>query len=200
MMLIFILLLKAITALISLKNNLKIVGYYLFSNLILDCIGQLIKYLNHYPKPYSGIGLILFAITTFIYLANASILLFFNASLIKNISLKNVSILGLTSLFILIMVKYPIICGSKLLIVFYSYYLTTSILSIISLLSKIKQYLSWSLGIMLMLSLGSLIEVFILLKFSFLYYWLISVCNCTFYFAILLFCGLIPKYRHLLKP
>lgn len=200
-MLIFILLLKLLSAIAALKNNLKIVGAYLLGNLALDIIGQIVKRHNHYPKPYTGVGFILFSITTACYLLNGAWLLWCSGKTVKNITLQQTALLSAATSILGVLYSYPTLSGTKLLTVFYIYYLTLSLTSAFMIFKEMRRQLSLSTGIMLMLSLGCIVEVLMLvIIFGFPYYWLISVCNGIFYLTILGVCVISPKYKHLLKP
>lgn len=197
---ILILLLKLISAIAAIRNKLKIVGYYLFGNLFLDIASQVIKHYNHYPKPYTGIGFYLFACSTFFYLSNGAWLLFCSGKSSNSKTIQQVSILSLISILILVLTAYPTLAGASLLTVFYAYYAVLSIISIVFLIKSLFNNLSLNNGIMIMLNLGCLLELFIVKVFGFHYYWLVSVCNCILYLATLVSCALVPKYRNLLKP
>lgn len=199
-MLIVILLLKLLSALAAIKNNLKVAGYYLLGNLGLDVLGQVIKHCQHYPKPYTGIGFILFSITTFCYLANGAWLAYCAGWTVQNKTLQQVSVLTLISILTLVLGIYPVLHGATMLTVWYAFYATLSFTSVIMLVKDMRKHLSWNSGIMLMLSLGCLADLALVIIFGFQYYWLISVCNCLFYLGVLGICWISPKYRNLLSP
>lgn len=198
-MLIVILLLKLVSALAAIKNNLKIVGYFLLGNLSLDIFGQIIKHFSHYPKPYTGIGFILFGIGAFCYLANGAWLAFCSGWTVKNTTLKQVSILALISMIVFVLSIYPILRGIPMLHTWYAFYGSLSLTSMIILLKDMRKNLSWNSGLMLMLSLGCLADLALVILFGFQYYWLISVSNCIFYLGVLVVCWISPQYRNLLK-
>lgn len=199
-MLIAILLLKLISALTALKNNLKVVGCYLLGNLSLDVLGQvIIKYFQHYPKPYIGIGFILFSLSTFAYLANAAWLLFCAGWTLNNTTLKQVSGLALFSLLGCVLVMYPALHGIAMLTVWYAFYATLSLISTSILIKDMRKYLNWNSGIMLMLSLGCLADLGLVILFGPQHYWLVTLSNGIFYLAVLVACWLIPKYKNLLS-
>lgn len=200
MLIVIILLIKVITAITSLKNSLKVIGYYLLGNVILDFVSCIIKYINHCPKPYTGLGFWLFSITTFCYLANNSWLLFCTGMTLKNSTLKQVSILSLITILTFVLTAYPGLHGESMLRVWYSWYLSSSLICLILLVKNLKSNLSWNNSIMLMFSLGCIAEIFVILLFGYQYYFVISICNFLFYFVVLGVCVIAPKYNHLLKP
>lgn len=199
-MLIAIYLVKLITAILAIKNNLKLVGYFLIGNLGLDIICQVVRHFNHYPKPYMGLGFLFFSITTLCYLANGAWLLFLAGRAVDNKTIQQTSILSLISILSFILLMYPDIAGAKLLTVFYAYYAAVSVTGLITCLVNIWKKPSAVTGILMMMSLGCLVEILVVIKFGFAYYWLVSVSNVIFYFTILTTCHLAPKYQNLMRP
>lgn len=199
-MLIVIFLLKLLAALAAIKNNLKVAGYFLLGNLGLDVLGQIIKHFQHYPKPYTGLGFILFSLTTFCYLANGAWLLFCAGWAVQNKTLKQVAGLALLTMLSFVLLMYPTLHGATMLTVWYAFYATLGITSLAALVKDLRKNLNFSTALMLMLSLGCVVEIGMIILFGFPYYWLVSVCNCIFYLVVLGVCAIAPNYIHLLKP
>lgn len=198
--LIFLLIVKITTAIAALKNNLKIVGYYLLGNFLLDCSGQLVQYyLHQYDKPYHGFSFLLFIISSLCYLGNATWLAFSSGKAIQEKSLQKLSWLMLITILVVILCFYPSLHGAEMLKLWYDFYLVLSLFSLGAIILKLKNHLHFDSGLMLMLNLGCLAEV-ILTYCHLNLYWLIYLCNMLFYFVILFSCRLNRRYTHLLEP
>lgn len=199
MLFVILLLLKACAFISCFRFKLKYIGYYLVGNTIFDIITQIAKSLNHYPKPYTGTGFIIFGITTFCYLANASWLMFCAGKSLKNKTLQQVAPLSILSVFTLVMLAYPALAGASLLAVFYAFYGASMVISFVCLALNLSK-INVNQTLLMMMSLGGVAEILLIVIFGYqYYYWLINLCNGMFYLAVLLFCSLIPRYANLLK-
>lgn len=198
-MIFFLLLFLKICAIAScIKFKLKYIGYYLAGNLVLDLVAKIVNDLNTYPKPYTGIGFIMFGVTTFCYLSNAAWLLFCAGRSLDNKTLQQVAPLSIISIFTAIMLSYPVLSGPSLLAVFYAYYGALMLTSFASLAYNLTK-ITVNQTLLLMMSLGGIAEILLVVIFGYQYYWLVNLCNGIFYLVILLSCSLIPKYANLLK-
>lgn len=193
--------LKLISAIYALKNNLKIVGYFLLGNLGLDILTQVFNHLYQpYPRPLMGLGFFFFALSVFGYLANGAWLMFCSSWSAHSITMRHCSVLALLSALALILVSYPAIIGASLLTVFFTYYIVIAVLCLVMIFLNLRKQLTISNGLMFMFNLGCLMEIFVVLSFGFQYYWLVNICNLIFYSVVLVVCSQFQKYTNLLKP
>lgn len=181
----------------SFKNDLKIVGYYLLGNFILDVIGQLLGWWHMGSIPYQGIDFIIYSFRAACFLLGAGWLVHGCAGSVSHKSLQKIGLFSSIFFCIFLLLQYPHLHGEEMLRLWYLFYLIMALLGTFSIIWRISKHLNLNAAIMLMLSLGCIAEIFII-KFLHLY-WLISVCNLLFYLAILVFCGSAPRYIHLLK-
>lgn len=180
------------------KFKLKYISLYLFGSLILDILTQVIRSFNHYPKPYTGDGLVLFLLSTFCYLSCPTLLLFCSSLTCKNKISFHLSLLSILSIMIFIITNYPIISGVALINVFYTYFATLFIFAFVILIINIKsKIVTVEKLLLLILNFGGIVECLILTKFT--YSWL-HLSNFLFYSLILIVALLSPKYARLLPP
>jgi len=203
--------LRIVSIFLSIKNKLYNVGYFLIGNILFDVIGQIVKSFNHYPKPYTGIGFLLFAITTFCYLSNGAWMMFCaGRSIDNNIedlsksshkssykTLKQVAPLSLLSVFAFCMLSYPAIAGGLMLAIFYAYYGTVLFISLIMLSSRFSK-ITLSQSLLVMLSLGGIAQI-ILVSFLPGTYWLVNLSNSIFYLTVSGASLLAERFDRLLK-
>lgn len=189
-MLITILLLKFIAGIIALKNNLKLIGYFLFSNLAIDIITQLLK---------EGTGIV-FIISIFFYLSNAALLFLFSGFAAESKSIKQNAGLSLLCVFSLIGIHIHSISNEIIMNTIYAYYGSLAAIASISLVSSLMKKLSITTGIMMMFNFGCLMELFVVKMFGVANYWVINICNVLFYLTVIVVSLLLPKYKNLLSP
>lgn len=182
------------------KNNIKIVGYFLLGHLSIDLLHQFIKSLNHYPKPYTGVGFLLFSLTTILYLAHGAWLLWCSGKVTNSKTLQQEAILLWITVSCGALWIYPAIAGMKLVTIFYAYYGALAAVAfganIVDLIKKPR----FSNTLMMMLSLGCLAELFIVVVFGFQFYWLVLLCNGIFYLATLAASLISSRYKNLIQP
>ncbi len=184
-MLIVTLLFKFISSIISFKNNLKFIGYFLLGNLAIDITTQILHDKN-------------LMISFFLYLSNATLLFFFSGCAIKNKTIKQTSILSLISIFLFIVFNKNHLSNQMMIII--SYYGSLSFIGSISLICNLMKRFSIVTGLMLLFNFGCLMELLVLKLYGISNYWMVNICNLLFYLIVVAVCLLIPKYKHLLKP
>lgn len=189
--------LRIVSIFLSIKNKLYNVGYFLIGNILFDVIGQVIKSFNHYPKPYTGIGFLLFAATTFCYLSNAAWMMFCAGRSLDNQTLKQVAPLSLLSVFAFCMLSYPIVSGGLMLAIFYAYYGAVLFVSLIMLSSRFSK-ITLSQALLVMLSLGGIAQIILVSVFP-QSYWFVNLCNCIFYLTVSGASLLAERFDRLLK-
>lgn len=171
-------------------NKSKLLSLYFGLLLFCDASGWLRQQLTDYPKPYTGLGFILFSITTILYLAIPMLTFEFSFySFHKKIHI--VPILCWLTASIGLLFAYPEVRGANMLAAFYAYYLVGGISTVIWLLSKVKQRFTFTQGVMLLAAATSVINFLIAKKevtILQLDYWLlIASCNCIYYSLTIVF-------------
>lgn len=178
-------LLKLIAAIFAIKNKLRPVTYYLLGNIFLDITSKLF---NH----YSNDNIILFNISIFLYIANASWLMFCSGAQSNNKPICYASVLALGSVFVICLIAY----SYSLLLAFYA---ASALISLSFLIINLFKKPSFNTGILMMLNIGCLMEVFIVSSFGPQYYFLVNICNIVFYLAIICAGAMSQKYERLLE-
>ncbi len=196
MLFIILILLKLLTIIISIKYKLKYVGYYLIGNFIFDILGQAIKNENIYPKPYTGIGYVLFGGTTFCYLASAAWLLFLVGKSVSSKTIQQVAPLFFISVFSICLLFYPSLCGSSMLMMFYVYYIIACLVAIVAITNNFIK-ITINQALLLILSLGCLVEILLISLFKL--YFFANLCNGMLYVVMIFFSLLNQKYERLLR-
>lgn len=182
-------------------NKSKLLSLYFGLLLFCDASGWLRQQLTDYPKPYTGIGFILFSITTILFLAIPMLTFEFSYySFHKKIH--SVPILGWISACIVLLCAYPEVRGESMLNAFYAYYLVGGISTFIWFLSKVKQKFSVTQGVLFLGSIVTIINILIAKKevnvFHLEYWLLIAACNCIYYAATIVFVWLNRFVKRLL--
>lgn len=166
----------------------KLLSLYFGSVFICDISGFLRQQFTNYPKPYTGFGLLLFIITTSLFLAIPMLTWQFAVySFTKKIRV--LPILCWITACIGLLSSYPNLRGQSMLNAFYSYYLLGGIITIIYFLYNSRLKFTFSQGGLLMAAVGSLITSLIAIKEISIFHlenWiLIVLCNCMYYVVII---------------
>jgi len=199
-MLILLSLLMFLTALIAIKNDLKIAGYALLGYLSLDILSQILRHFVTGPKPYTGNSFIFWFLSTVCYLGCGAWLAYCAGWSANSKTLKQASIISVATVAGFILLAYPTVAGASMLTLFYSFFAALYVASLVICARSIIQEPRLNNVCLVLLSLGGISEIFILTVFGFPYYWLISVSNCIFYLVVLVVSLLSSKYKNLLKP
>lgn len=172
-------LIKFIATLFAIRNKLKLIYIFLIGNLILDVFCQLIKYTH--PQ-----------ISIFLYIANAAWLMFCSGAQVNNKPICYASVLALGSVFVAcsIAYSYPVLLA---------FYAASALISLTFIVINIFKKPNFNTGILMMLNIGCLLEVFIISKFGPDYYFLINTANICFYLSIIGVGATSQKYENLLK-
>lgn len=178
-------LLKLIAAIFAIKNKLRPVTYFLIGNIFLDITSKLFSYYGHDNT-------ILFNMSIFLYIANAAWLMFCSGAQINNKPICYASVLSLGSVFGICIIAY----SYSLLLAFYA---ASALISLSFLVINIFKKPSFNSGILMMLNIGCLVEVFIVSNFGPQYYFLVNICNIIFYLAIICAGAMSQKYESLLQ-
>lgn len=152
--------------------------------------------LTAYPKPYEGIGFVLFSIGAILLLMIPTVLVnLINKSFNKKLFIP--SILLWLTISIGSLTIYPSVRGQELLNVFYAYYLTQMIPSFLYLIYKMhKIKFTLSQGFLFLATLASLVELGVIIFFK--DWFLVTLCNCIFYCVIILASWLNRYFRRLI--
>lgn len=172
-------LIKLIALLFAIKNKFKYIYCFLIGNIMLDITCQLIK--NTHPQ-----------IAIFLYIASASWMMFCSGLQVNSKPIIYVSVLALGTVFGICSIAY----SYSLLLAFYA---ASAIISLFFLIKNIFKQPGFDTGILMMLNLGCLMEVFIVSNFGPQYYFLVNICNIIFYLAIIGAGVMSQKYESLLQ-
>lgn len=170
------------------KNKAKLVYQYLLTNLIISTIYHIFQCYCHFNKPYIGFHLLIFLTASSLLLLIPTLLIYFTLVFLKyKKTYKKIIINFWILISVLTAVIYPSICGDKLLIFFYSYYLLLAIFNLsVLIIESYHKALNLTGKSFLLLSLATIFQIII--YFSINDNWtLIQFSNFIFYLTILLF-------------
>ncbi len=189
---------KLIVSLVAGFKKLKYTAIFLFGSLIFDISTQIVKSQNHYPKPYIGLGFLLFFTSTFFYLSYPTLLLLCSSLVTKVKTLMYLAPLALGSVMSFVYFTYPEVSGRAMVKAFYAYYAALFAIILINLIKNLKQdKVTFDKLLLVLLTLGGIMECVFLIKLN--YAW-ISLSNFVFYSVVLIVSFLSPQYKRLLPP
>lgn len=170
-------------------NKSKLFSLFLGLSFICDISGWLRQQYTSYPKPYSGIGFVLFALTTCLFLLIPTL----NWSFVIYSFERKIKALPVTcwlTACICLLTNYSILRGQKMLDAFYVYYMLTGAVCLIYCISKAKLKFTFSQAGLMLSCLGTIITSIIAIKeisiFELNQWILIIICNCIFYIALMI--------------
>lgn len=179
-----------VTIIVCYINKSKLLSLYFVLLFICDFSGWLKQQIFHYPKPYVGVGFILFAIGTCLLLLMPTLnLLFAIYSFGKRINFIPIAVWMTVSGFLLSI--YPTVRGANMLAAFYAFYLSMGMATIGFFLSKVKNKFTFSQAGLFLSSFGSVVTTIIAIKeisvLNLDQWSLIALCNCIFYIGLIVF-------------
>jgi hypothetical protein len=184
-------LIASLTSLITKRTN---IGSFLMISLFCDLAWHTVNKINTYPTPYTGVGMILFSISTILFLAIPTAL---GAMVCKAFDLKRLIapvLLTFATVTLGCLIIYPAIRGQAMIAVLYSYYLTILVPSLLIPIYKMhKIKLSVDQALLMLATFASLVQLGIVIYLGDAQWFLVSVSNYIFYSGIILACFLKRK-------
>jgi len=178
---------QLLTACVCWKKQFKVISIYLAGSLLLDILCQFFQWLQIYPKPYTGYGLLLWLFSSACYLLQPTLLTYLSGMACQSKTFKEVSLISFPAMMILIYCLYPWVAGLAMLRVFSAYFLSLCLFSSIALISQLKSQFGMQKILLLLCSLGGAAEFLLLNHFNFLHdYYLLNLGNGIFYLIILI--------------